>query len=138
MTQSVSAVAALSSITSLKLALLPLLQGRYPSNVRLPGPTTNTINSDATLRTKENEKPSASVGDSIVTVTHLDSPPRRSESGYELSPVTTTDVPHNWNHTRYQVSIFEFLVLILRTKVVFVKQGLPLLHEQAHPNVTCC
>ncbi|KAJ3551388.1 hypothetical protein NPX13_g11374 [Xylaria arbuscula] len=64
--------------------------------------STPTAISDTTLRTKENEKPNVNIGGSIITVTHLDASSRRSESGYELSPVTTTDLPHNWNHTRYQ------------------------------------
>ncbi|KAI0506861.1 hypothetical protein F5B22DRAFT_659921 [Xylaria bambusicola] len=64
---------------------------------------TDSTNSDTISRAKENEKPNASIGGvSVVTITNLDASSRRSESGYELSPVTTTDIPHDWNHRRYQ------------------------------------
>ncbi|KAI1272722.1 hypothetical protein F5Y07DRAFT_412218 [Xylaria sp. FL0933] len=53
--------------------------------------------------TKENEKPTSSIGQgSIISITKVDTPSSIDESGYQSSRDMTTDLPHNWNHKRYQ------------------------------------
>ncbi|KAI0429398.1 hypothetical protein F5Y09DRAFT_260354 [Xylaria sp. FL1042] len=62
----------------------------------------NSTTSPVSL-TKENEKPTASIGQgSIISITKIDTPSSIDENGYLSSPDMTTDLPHNWNHKRYQ------------------------------------
>ncbi len=74
----------------------------------------NHINPNSTgSPTKENEKPKASIGrGSMSSITNLDASSLASESGYQLSPDMTIAPPHNWNHKRYQVSVFDSLMPI--------------------------